>query len=124
LRRTPARRRCQRLSIDKLVKGTKWASRKHADYIYVYSGKAVVVEDTGRPEHRDIAKVRESIEMLNSINDLLSVRVVAGIVHYRRSDAMFVREITAEAGRRPPVFPANCDKQLRRLIERLLGCSC
>ena len=124
MRRTPARRRCQRLSIDKLVKGTKWASRKHADYIYVYSGKAVVVEDTGRPEHRDIAKVRESIEMLNSINDLLSVRVVAGIVHYRRSDAMFVREITAEAGRRPPVFPANCDKQLRRLIERLLGCSC
>ena len=122
-RHSPHRRSCLRLSVDELVKGTEWASRQHADYIYILGGKAVVVEETGRPEHRDIGKVRESIEILRAGGILGGVEVVAGIVHYRRGDTMFNKMIASEASRKPPILPANCYTKLRTLLIGLLGCT-
>lgn len=118
-----APKRCKRVDIDNLIRGTVWASRPHADYIYRCGGKAVVVEDTGRPEYRDLEKVEHSIEMIRSSN-IIGDAVVAGVVHYKRSDTMFNKMAVRRASRRPPILPANCYDKLRKIIRELLGCNC
>ena len=116
------KKKCQKLSLDDLVKRTKWALRPHADHVYSYGAKAVVVEETGRPEYHDLEKLRESIEMLKNSNIFSNIKIIAGIVHYERSDTMFNKMITSEASRKPPILPANCHNRLRALLEELLGC--
>lgn len=81
----------------------------------------MIVEETGRPEHRGIVKVRETIE--RGLPGYSHVQVVAGVVHFKRSDTIFAKMLTVEQRRRPPIFPANCEDSLARLLRRLLGCS-
>jgi len=116
-----ARKRCRKVSIDKALASTA-ADWKHADVLYMNNNRGVVVEETGRPEHRDIEKVRETIT--RGVPGYATVRIIAGIIHYRRSDSMFNRMVLAEKKRRPPIFPANCEENLCNLLLQLLGCKC
>ena len=116
-----ARKRCHKISIDKALASTG-ANWKHADVLYTNNNRGVVVEETGRPEHRDIEKVRETIT--RGVPSYENVRIIAGIIHYRRSDTMFNKMMHAEQRRRPPIFPANCEKNLCGLLLQLLNCSC
>ena len=116
-----ARKRCHRVSIDKALANTG-ADWKHADVLYISNNRGAVVEETGRPEHRDIEKVREAIA--GGVPGYADARIIAGIIHYRRSDTMFNKMMHAEQKRRPPIFPANCEKNLCDLLLQLLNCSC
>ena len=111
--------RCKRVSIDRVL--GRMAGGKHADALYIGGDRGVVVEETGRPEYRDIVKVRETIE--RGLPGYGDVHVVAGVVHFRHSDAMFAKMLVAEQRRKPPIFPANCMDSLARLLRRLLGCT-
>lgn len=102
-----AGKRCHRVSIDKALASTG-ANWKHADVLYMSNNRGVVLEETGRPEHRDIEKVRETIA--RGVPGYGNVRIIAGIVHYRRGNAMFNRMISYEQKQRPPIFPANCEE--------------
>ena len=116
-----ARKRCHRVSIDKALASTG-ANWKHADVLYTNNNRGVVVEETGRPEYRDIEKIRETIA--RGVPGYANVTIIAGIVHYRRCDTMFNKMISREQKRRPPIFPANCEEKLCDLLLQLLGCKC
>jgi len=104
-----------RLSFDDIP---EFGQVPRPDYLLLLDdGEIVIVEETGRPEFRDLKRVIDTVVMLKEGRLSLPYHItpfrITGVVHYRRKDTTFGKHLSS---------------QQKRLWEkygiRLLGVSC
>lgn len=102
-------------SLDKLL---KQGFGKRPDYLLVLDdGEIIVVEETGRPEFKDVKRVMDFATMLRKgelhLPGITVLSSITGVIHYKRRDSAFGKYLVSQQ-----------KKAWRELRIRLLGVSC
>jgi hypothetical protein len=93
---------------------------KHADYLLDCGDVIVVVEETSRPELKDVEKVENTINWLYSERGASSNRRVLGVVHHTGgASAMLVKYLLSKTRGRVVYRAANCRTALEGILREL-----
>ena len=93
---------------------------KHADYLLDCGDLIVVVEETGRPELKDVEKVENTINWLYSERGASSSRRILGVIHHTGgSSTMLVKHLLSKTRRRMVYKAANCRTALENILREL-----
>lgn len=85
-----------KLSFDELP---EFGQKQRPDYILLLDdGEVIIVEETGRPEFRDVERVRTAAVMLKKGHFRLpydtTPSAITGVVHYRHRDTTFSKYLS------------------------------
>jgi hypothetical protein len=93
---------------------------KHADYLLDCGDLIVVVEETGRPELKDVEKVENTINWLYSERGASSSRRILGVIHHTGgSSTMLVKCLLSKTRGRVVYKAANCRTALENILREL-----
>jgi len=100
--------RCEKINLDDVLRG-----EMRADYVLLCGDVAIIVEETGRAELRDVEKVVRTKELVQRGALGSTPSKIAGIVHGR----------SIEVSRRclqDKIATAGCREDLERKIRKIL----
>lgn len=86
----------KKINLDEV---SKLHNKRHADYLLYNDDIIIVVEETGRPEFRDLEKICETINYVKSgvlddyIDIIQSKSLIIGILHRKKGDTMVSKYI-------------------------------
>jgi hypothetical protein len=107
--------RCKEEDLEELGLGSK-----HADYLLDCGDVIVVVEETGRPELKDVEKVENTVNWLYSERGVSSSRRILGIIHHTGGvSAMLVKCLLSKTRGRVVYRAANCQTALENILREL-----
>jgi len=105
--------RCRKIDLDKIP---SLSSEERADYVLLCGDVAIVIEDTGTAEPRDVEKVRRTVERVAREHILgVELRKIVGVLHGMRIDSMVSRIC-----RQYKVMTAGCRRDLEMKIGKIL----
>mgnify|MGYP007013857689 CR=1 FL=1 len=122
------RRVLRKISLDQVP---ELEQEQRPDYaLLLDDGEVVVVEETGRPEPRDIDRVAQAALALKK--GTLPLRVskspsaITGVVHYRRRDTVFGRHLSSLQKRfwdkhRILLLGVSCQRELEQRLRITFG---
>ena len=117
-----------KLSFDEMP---EFSEAQRPDYLLLLDdGELVIVEETGRPEFRDVKRVEDTALLvrrreLNLPHDIIPSRIT-GVVHFRRRDKTFGRYFSGEQKKfwdryRILLVAVACDRDLRQRLRITFG---
>lgn len=102
--------RCEKINLDDVLRG-----EMRADYVLLCGDVAIIVEETGRAELRDVEKVVRTEELVQRGALGSTPSKIAGIVHGRSIDPMVSRRCLQDK-----IATAGCREDLERKIRKIL----
>jgi len=117
-----------KLSFDEIP---EFSEAQRPDYLLLLDdGEVIIVEETGRPEFRDVKRVEDAALLLrkgelNLPHDIIPSRIT-GVVHFRRRDKTFGRYFSGEQKKfwdkyRVLLVAVACERELRQRLRITFG---
>ena len=117
-----------KLSFDEVP---EFSDVQRPDYLLLLDdGEVVIVEETGRPEFRDVKRVENATLLLrarrpNLLHGIVPSRIT-GVVHFRSRDKTFSRYLSGEQKKfwdkyRILLLGAACERELRQRLRIAFG---
>jgi hypothetical protein len=111
----------RKVSLDEIP---QLSNKKHADFLLCNDSVIVVIEESGRPELRDIEKIKETINHVKNgdldtyMGIIGSKARIIGILHRKKGDPI-ISKCVISLKRKEDMREISCDKNLEEFLRDL-----